>query len=652
MAAARRHPGSSSKRERTRDVESSSTVLFTQMSLKPAISKGLAAAGFHKPSPIQLKAIPYGRFGLDLIAQAKSGTGKTCVFAVIILESLEIKSKWPQSMVVAPTREIAVQIRDVIVTIGQYMEGLSCNFFIGGLPVDTDKKRLRSTQVVVGTPGRLVSLVRMKATVECFHHVRIVALDEADQLLAVEFESQVTQLVSSLPERKQAKGLMKSPHIVRISKDEPSLEGVTQYKKVLPSRSLNTGEKFLPHVLFSNKVRCVVDLFDNLQFHQAVLFSNHKNQAEEVVEILGDAGWPAVCIAGGQDQRSRLSAIEALRAFRVRVINLDLPKNPAVYLHRVGRTGRFGTKGVAVTIVTAGAEEERLRSLESMYSTNIHPLPQDLRQITVATLENSDWVSQQDRKILEKLQKYRENATRLRVRSLLNRLEIKKSHSPPQPTPAKSSDYKLSESHKPVKLSGSKLCESHKPVKLSGAKLRESHKPVENHCHSSVRENKGTERSPLCSANKPQQRNSTIRKKFQPRSTHQAAMASQTASRGIPEGAWAGSGLYESQASYWQPFSSYSVTPGYPLPSPLAPFAENSSQYPFSHYSCSPDNWVRGLGIGFEVGCGRQTATSVTTGSIAEALTYRENDDEIRRLWNLASADASTYRLSRRKNYI
>ena len=133
---------------------------FSDLRLSPDILQGLEAAGYVSPSPIQLAAIPLGRFGVDLIAQAKSGTGKTCVFDVIALESLNLNVRQPQVLIVAPTREIANQIQSVISRIGKYMvdqdqNPLSCHTFIGGMPLNKDKKNADSCQIVIGTPGTL-----------------------------------------------------------------------------------------------------------------------------------------------------------------------------------------------------------------------------------------------------------------------------------------------------------------------------------------------------------------------------------------------------------------------------------------------------------------------------------------------------------------
>lgn len=174
---------------------------FAQLSLSSPILRGLADHGFARPSPIQARAIPLGRFGVDLIAQAKSGTGKTLVFVVIALELMQADGPAPQACIVAPTREIALQSRDVCRSIGSHVPGMVCHAFVGGTPMKSDVKQCASCLIACGTPGRLVGLMLCEALVAS--HVRLLVLDEADKLCDEGFESQLRYLLTALPERKQ-----------------------------------------------------------------------------------------------------------------------------------------------------------------------------------------------------------------------------------------------------------------------------------------------------------------------------------------------------------------------------------------------------------------------------------------------------------------
>ena len=190
-----------SERVRSSDVTSTEAIEFSELQLSDAVLRGLAEAGFERPSPIQAKAIPLGRFGIDLIAQAKSGTGKTVVFAAIALEAVHTQSSGPQALVVAPTREVALQSRDVCRVIGSHLSQLSCHAFVGGTPMRTDKAIAGSCHIACGTPGRLVALLLCEAMLAS--RVRLLVLDEADKLLESGFEQQLRYLLTALPERKQ-----------------------------------------------------------------------------------------------------------------------------------------------------------------------------------------------------------------------------------------------------------------------------------------------------------------------------------------------------------------------------------------------------------------------------------------------------------------
>ena len=176
---------------------------FSELQLSAPVLRGLADAGFERPSPIQARAIPLGRFGVDLIAQAKSGTGKTVVFAAIALELVRPDQPAPQALIVAPTREIALQCRDVCRIIGAHLRGINCHGFVGGTPVRTDRATAAVSHVACGTPGRLVDLLLAEALVAS--RVRLLVLDEADKLCGDEgFEEQLRYLLTSLPMRKQS----------------------------------------------------------------------------------------------------------------------------------------------------------------------------------------------------------------------------------------------------------------------------------------------------------------------------------------------------------------------------------------------------------------------------------------------------------------
>uniref|UniRef100_A0A8C3JIS0 RNA helicase n=1 Tax=Calidris pygmaea TaxID=425635 RepID=A0A8C3JIS0_9CHAR len=278
---------------------------FGSLLLSAPVLAGLEAAGFHRPSPVQLKAIPLGRCGLDLIVQAKSGTGKTCVFSTIALDAVLLESSATQILILAPTREIAVQIHAVITTIGIKMEGLECHVFIGGTPLNQDKIRLKKCHIAVGSPGRIKQLIELDYLNTA--SIRLFILDEADKLLEEgSFQEQINWIYSSLPANKQMLAVsatypeslanaltryMREPTFVRLNPTDPSLIGLKQYYKIVNSHPL-------PHKTFEEKTQHLQELFSKIPFNQALVFSNLHSRAQHLAEILTSRGFPAECISG------------------------------------------------------------------------------------------------------------------------------------------------------------------------------------------------------------------------------------------------------------------------------------------------------------------------------------------------------------------
>uniref|UniRef100_K7F730 Probable ATP-dependent RNA helicase DDX20 n=1 Tax=Pelodiscus sinensis TaxID=13735 RepID=K7F730_PELSI len=338
----------------------------------------------------------------DLIVQAKSGTGKTCVFSTIALDSLILENPATQILVLAPTREIAVQIHAVITTIGIKMEGLECHVFIGGTPLNQDKMRLKKCHIAVGSPGRIKQLIEL----DCLNtaSIRLFILDEADKLLEEgSFQEQVNWIYSSLPANKQmlavsatypeslAKALtryMRDPTFVRLNPTDPSLIGLKQYYKIVNSHSL-------PHKTFEEKAQHLQELFSKIPFNQALVFSNLHSRAQHLAEVLTSKGFLAECISGSMNQNQRLDAMAKLKQFHCRVlistdltsrgidaekvnlvINLDVPLDWETYMHRIGRAGRFGTLGLAVTYCCRGEEENMMMKIAQKCNLQLLPLPE------------------------------------------------------------------------------------------------------------------------------------------------------------------------------------------------------------------------------------------------------------------------------------
>ncbi|KAL7828701.1 hypothetical protein SRHO_G00323350 [Serrasalmus rhombeus] len=400
-ASARQAAHQIDTRPRTDDVLLSDGVEFSSLLLSKAVLEGLSSSGFQRPSPIQLKAIPLGRCGLDLIVQAKSGTGKTCVFATIALDSLVLENATTQVLILAPTREIAVQIHAVVMAIGSAMEGLECHVFIGGRPVSQDKLHLKKCHIAIGSPGRIKQLIEMGLLLTT--SIRLFVLDEADKLLEEgSFQDQINWIFSSLPVNKQMLALsatypeslaqhlcryMREPTFVRLNPTDPGLIGLKQYYKLVHSHAL-------PHKVFEEKVQNLLELFSKIPFNQALVFSNLHTRAQHLADVLSSKGLPSVCISGSLSQEQRLEAMSKLKQYQCRVlistdltsrgidaekvnlvINLDVPQDWETYMHRIGRAGRFGTLGIAVTYCCHGEEENKMMAIAQKCSLHLNQLP-------------------------------------------------------------------------------------------------------------------------------------------------------------------------------------------------------------------------------------------------------------------------------------
>ncbi|RZF43140.1 hypothetical protein LSTR_LSTR012560 [Laodelphax striatellus] len=345
---------------------------FKSMILPPLIIDGLTKAGFVQPSPIQLKAIPLARCGFDLIVQSKSGTGKTCVFTVAALDSLNIDSRRLQTLVLAPTREIANQIKFVVEAIGSQFPGLSVVPLIGGLPLQKDRERLmEGCHIVVGTPGRVrhcieLGLIELSA-------VRLFVLDEADMLMTPSFKDDINAIFGNLPSSKQVLvcsatytsdlvtflgNYMHNPTYVTPSGGQCSvLLGLRHFVFISTDESSNQLRKL------ASKENQLMSILKSVPFSQCLVFSNYQTRAESICQKLRRKGWKNCCewIAGSQNQSTRLEVYDRVRDFKARillttdltargvdfeavnlVINLDIPSDPHTYLHRMGRAGRFG----------------------------------------------------------------------------------------------------------------------------------------------------------------------------------------------------------------------------------------------------------------------------------------------------------------------
>ena len=353
---------------------------FEAMGLAENLLKGIFQYGFDKPSAIQQRAIlPIVR-GKDMIAQSQSGTGKTAVFSIGILQSVNLESKDTQALVLSPTRELAEQTQKVLVALGDFMP-VRCHACIGGKSVGEDIKRLEhGVHVVSGTPGRVYDMISRKALLT--RGIKILVLDEADEMLNRGFKEQIYDIYRFLPPTTQvvlvsatlpaeildmSQKFMNAPVRVLVKRDELTLEGIRQF--------------FVNCEKEEWKFDTLTDLYDTLTITQAVIFCNTKRKVDWLTEKMREAHFTVSAIHGDMPQKERDAIMGEFRGGATRVlittdilgrgidvpqvslvINYDLPNNRELYIHRIGRGGRFGRKGVAINFVTT----EDLRVLQDV----------------------------------------------------------------------------------------------------------------------------------------------------------------------------------------------------------------------------------------------------------------------------------------------
>ncbi|GAV27404.1 ATP-dependent RNA helicase [Pichia membranifaciens] len=368
---------------------------FDQMNLKPEITRGVFGLGFEAPSAIQQRAILPIVAGRDVLAQAQSGTGKTATFSISALQRIDEKEKKTQALIMAPTRELALQIQRVVVSLALHMD-VTVHACIGGKSVGEDIEALKAgAQIVVGTPGRVFDMIERGYFKT--KDVKMFIMDEADEMLSAGFKEQIYKVFQYLPETTQAVLLsatmpkdvldvttkfMRNPVRILVKKDELTLEGIKQFY-------VNVEKD-------EYKLMCLIDLYDSISVTQAVIFCNTRRRVEMLTEELTNQKFTVSSIHSDMSQQDRDKIMAEFRTGSSRilictdllargidvqqvslVINYDLPDNNENYIHRIGRSGRFGRKGVAINLL-ADKDITRMREIEMFYNTQIQELPADI----------------------------------------------------------------------------------------------------------------------------------------------------------------------------------------------------------------------------------------------------------------------------------
>lgn len=357
-----------------------------------------ARAGFTTPSAIQQRAIVPIVQGRDVIAQSQSGTGKTAVFSIGSLQSLDMKVNDVQVLVLSPTRELAEQTQKVMLSLGDYMS-VKCHCCIGGKSIGEDIRQLESgVHAVSGTPGRVFDMIRRRHLRT--RSIKMLVIDEADEMLNRGFKEQIYDIYRYLPPHTQVvlvsatmpqevldmtKKFMNKPVRVLVKRDELTLEGIKQFFVAVEREEW--------------KFDTLCDLYDTLTITQAVIFCNTRRKVEWLATKMRDNNFTVSCMHGDMEQKERDAVMQEFRSGGSRVliatdvwgrgldvqqvslvINFDLPTSRELYIHRIGRSGRFGRKGVAINFVKDD-DVRILRDIEQYYSTQIDEMPMNVADL-------------------------------------------------------------------------------------------------------------------------------------------------------------------------------------------------------------------------------------------------------------------------------
>jgi len=365
------------------------------MGIDDAVLRGVYGHGFEKPSAIQVEAIPLMLSGKDLVAQAQSGTGKTGAYSMGSLCAIDESKQTIQCLILVPTRELADQVYKVITDISSYTK-ITTLKVIGGTNVSLCRSEIgRNPHVIIGTPGRILDMIMRRdlPTID----IRLMILDEADEILSDGFKDCIHDIIKSLPKTSQlclfsatmpeeilelTTKFMNDPQQVLVKKEQLTLEGIQQ---------------FFINVKHNDwKYDVITDLYDTINVGQCIIYMNSKNKIEEIYDKLNASDFPVGFITGDRSVQERNEVMEQFRAGTLRillssdllargidiqqlslVINFDLPREKETYIHRIGRSGRYGRKGVAINLIS-DREVDYMKHIEEFYDTQVSEMPQNI----------------------------------------------------------------------------------------------------------------------------------------------------------------------------------------------------------------------------------------------------------------------------------
>jgi translation initiation factor 4A len=370
---------------------------WDELDLNPKLLRGIFAYGFEKPSPIQQKAIKPIILGNDVVAQAQSGTGKTATFTIGALANVDVTNNNTQILVLSPTKELTIQTAKVFENIGSMMEGLRIQRLYGGSVIEEGSSFSNKNvpHVICGCPGRVNDMMRRDRISS--KKIKIVILDEADEMLSAGFKDQVYNIFqyfnndiqvvlvsATLPESINSivDKIMRNPVKICVKREMLTLEGIKQFYIAVDDDR--------------QKYSTLKDLFSYLSVSQCIIYSNSIKRVQDLYEAMKEDEFPVCRIHSNMDKTEREVAFNEFRGGKSRVmissnvtargidiqqvsivINFDLPKCVNTYLHRIGRSGRWGRKGVGINFITR-RDVGKMKEIEAHYSTQINEMPADL----------------------------------------------------------------------------------------------------------------------------------------------------------------------------------------------------------------------------------------------------------------------------------
>ena len=368
---------------------------FEDLDINDELLRGIYSYGFEKPSNIQYKSIPIMNQSKDIIAQSQSGTGKTGAFVIGILNNIDISLKKTQYIIITPTHELAKQILKVIESLSTYME-VTMVKVIGKTNINESILELKKDpQIIVATPGRLLDMINKRHVFT--DSVKALVLDEADEILSSGFMDSIYNIIKSVPKTAQiclfsatmpkeildlTNYFMDDPAMLLVNKDELTLEGIKQF--------------YIDLKQYNWKFDVLYDIYETINITQSIIYVNSKTVLHNLYDRLSRDEFPVSYIHGDMITKEREENLDNFKSGKTRillstdllsrgidiqqlslVINFDLPKNKETYIHRIGRSGRYGRKGTAINFVTS-EDISHMKEIESFYNTQIMEMPQNL----------------------------------------------------------------------------------------------------------------------------------------------------------------------------------------------------------------------------------------------------------------------------------